>query len=77
MERYFVEIHVAHSMVNWEKNVYPQETKEDIKEVIGNISQLKYELQTNKEFLLLDGEGKLINMHISIKRFIFALDCEI
>lgn len=64
-------------MVNWEKNVYPQETKEDIKEVIGNISQLKYELQTNKEFLLLDGEGKLINMHISIKRFIFALNCEI
>lgn len=33
-----------------------EQTKEDLKEVIANISELKYELQTNKEFIPLDGD---------------------
>lgn len=32
-----------------------QESTDDLKDVIGNISKLKYELQTDKKFKLLDG----------------------
>lgn len=47
---------------NFYKNVFlfsQQETKEDIKDVIANVSQLKYELQTNKELIPLDGDGSV------------------
>lgn len=34
-----------------------QTIREDIKDVIANVSQLKYEIQTNKELTFLTGEG--------------------
>ncbi|XP_055692988.1 damage-control phosphatase ARMT1 [Lutzomyia longipalpis] len=34
---------------------YSEEAADDLKDVIGNISKLKYELQTDKKFKLLDG----------------------
>uniref|UniRef100_A0A6B2EKQ7 Sugar phosphate phosphatase n=1 Tax=Phlebotomus kandelakii TaxID=1109342 RepID=A0A6B2EKQ7_9DIPT len=34
---------------------YGEESVDDLKDVIGNISKLKYELQTDKKFKLLDG----------------------
>lgn len=37
--------------------IYSKVTKEDVKDAIAGISQLKYELQTNKELTYLDGEG--------------------
>lgn len=39
-----------------------QVTKEDVKEVVANISQLKYELQTNKELVPLTSNGKCVNL---------------
>lgn len=40
--------------------------REDIKEIQGGISKLKYELQTDKKFTNLDGIGNLN------KRFVFV-----
>lgn len=40
--------------------LFLQETKEDLEDVVANISQLKYELQANKEVIPLYGDGNKI-----------------
>lgn len=47
-------------------------TKDDIKEVIANVSQLKYELQTNKELIPLNGNGNVIS-HFEFNELIYLI----